>query len=94
MVFTQFVPAARGECEDQPNGIGSLVQLIDGVDHPEKLFNKIADPATKIVTMTITEGGYNTDNKAGQLKLNEPKVAADLKNPQHPTTEFSFLAEG
>ena len=44
--------------------------------------------------MTITEGGYNADNKIGQFKLDEPKVAADLNNPQHPTTAFGFLAEG
>lgn len=55
------------------------MQLIDGVDQPEELFNKIADPAIKIVMMTITEGGYNTDNKTGQFKLDEQKLPQILK---------------
>ncbi len=41
--------------------IGSLVELNWGCEDPEAIVRRIADPATRIVTLTITEGGYKVD---------------------------------
>lgn len=41
--------------------IGSLVELYLGEENPEAIINKIASPQVKIITLTITEGGYNVD---------------------------------
>ena len=79
---------------DETHAIGSLVELIYGVEHPEEVFNKIASPDIKIITMTITEGGYNIDNLTGEFVLTEKNVAHDLKDPSHPVTAFGFVAEG
>ena len=59
---------------DETHAIGSLVELIYGVEHPEEVFNKIASPDIKIITMTITEGGYNIDNLTGEFVLTEKMV--------------------
>ena len=74
--------------------IGSLKDVIWAKSEPEKLIGKIADPKTKIVSMTITEGGYNIDKESGEFDLTDEAVKRDLANPSDPTTVFGFLAEG
>lgn len=41
--------------------IGSLTDLAWGEQTPEKIIEKIASEQTKIITLTITEGGYSVD---------------------------------
>lgn len=74
--------------------IGSLIELIWAVKQPENLINKIADPAIKIITLTITEGGYNIDKASNQFKLDSPTIKHDLENPKQPQTVFGYIAEG
>ncbi|MCT2560955.1 mannitol dehydrogenase family protein [Chryseobacterium herbae] len=79
---------------DEVYKIGSLRELIWGVEDPEAVINKIADPAIRIITLTITEGGYNLDKETGAFILNDEKIQHDLKNPESPSTVFGFVAEG
>ncbi len=65
--------------------IGSLVELLWSGERVESIINKVADKDTRIITMTITEGGYNLDTDA---------VRADIANPQSPSTIFGIVAEG
>ena len=71
--------------------IGSIVEYLHAPDDPEAVLKRLSDPAIKIVTLTVTEGGYNTDEK-GRFKLEEPAVAKDLKNAL-PSTSFGYLTE-
>ncbi|OHS94537.1 fructuronate reductase [Tritrichomonas foetus] len=81
--------------KDEVFAIGSLVDQIYGIKDPEAVINKIADPSIKIISMTITEGGYNIDKETNEFSLSEPKVAADIENKaQHPNTVFGFVAAG
>lgn len=80
--------------KDETYRIGSLVELLWGVEDPEAVMNKIADKAIRILTLTITEGGYNIDKASGEFMLDDEKVKADLAHPQAPKTAFGFVAEG
>jgi mannitol 2-dehydrogenase len=42
--------------------IGSITEFLFAPDDPEAAIEKIAAPATRIVSLTITEGGYNLDD--------------------------------
>ena len=42
-----------------PRVIGSIVEYLYAPDDPEAVIEKMADPATRIVSLTVTEGGYN-----------------------------------
>ena len=53
----------------------------------------IAAPSTKIVTLTITEGGYHT-NTAGVLDVTDPAVAADLADVDAAKTPLGLLVRG
>lgn len=79
---------------DEAYHIGSLVELIWGVEDPEAVLAKIADKAIRIITLTITEGGYNMEKSTGEFILDDEKIKYDLQNPSTPKTVFGFIAEG
>ena len=45
---------------------------------PEAVIEKMADPATRIVSLTVTEGGYNFHPVTGEFDADNPAVQADL----------------
>jgi mannitol 2-dehydrogenase len=48
--------------------IGSLVEHRFAPAQPEAVIERMADPATRIVSLTITEGGYNVDDAVRDLE--------------------------
>ncbi|MDF7673170.1 mannitol dehydrogenase family protein [Acetobacteraceae bacterium ESL0709] len=54
----------------------------------------LASAQTKIVSLTITEGGYNMDEKTGEFRLDHPDVRHDLAHPTQPRTVFGYVVEG
>ncbi len=79
---------------DEAYRIGSLVGLLWGVEDLEAVLDKIADRDIRIISMTITEGGYNIEKSTGEFMFSDRDVQHDLKNPQSPRTVFGFIAEG
>ncbi|MDV3865865.1 mannitol dehydrogenase [Elizabethkingia anophelis] len=79
---------------DEVYKIGAINDLIWTVEAPQDLLNKIADSSTKIITLTITEGGYNLDKATNEFILENESIQHDLKNPESPTTVFGFITEG
>ena len=55
---------------------------------------KLADPAVRIVSMTITEGGYFINPATGKFDPKLPAIAADAASPERPTTVFGLIAAG
>ncbi|TBY59175.1 mannitol dehydrogenase family protein [Rhizobium leguminosarum bv. viciae] len=54
---------------------------------------KLADPEIRIVSMTITEGGYFID-ASGTFNPTHPAIAADGQNPHAPKTVFGLIVAG
>ncbi len=79
---------------DQVYHIGAITELIWGIEDPAAVTDKIADQAVKVLTLTITEGGYNIDKASGTFMLEDERVQHDLTHPDAPTTVFGFVAEG
>lgn len=71
--------------------IGSLLDMLVAPESPEALIARMADPATRIVSLTVTEKAYLRDAKAG-LDLKHGDVDRDLQNPAGPRTVYGFLA--
>ena len=71
--------------------IGSLVEYLHAPDDTEAVLRRLADPAIRIVSLTITEGGYNLD-ASGRFQLETPAVAHDLQQ-QPPQTVFGLVTE-
>lgn len=73
--------------------IGSIVDYKLAPDDVEAAVETIADPAIRIVELTVTEGGYYNDPHTGEFMADEPDVAHDLANPAAPRTHFGLIAE-
>ncbi|MFB3389865.1 mannitol dehydrogenase family protein [Flavobacterium sp. LAR06] len=79
---------------DQVYKIGALQELIAGYENPKAVIDKIAERSIKIISLTITEGGYNLDKGTGNFDLEDEKIKHDIENPRFPSTVFGFIAEG
>ncbi len=77
----------------EPRVIGSIVQYLYAPDDPEAVMEKMADPATRIVSLTVTEGGYNFHPVTGHFDGENPAVKADLTPGTVPATVFGLVTE-
>ncbi len=75
---------SRGEHNTTVQIIGSIVDFALASDESEVLVERIADPSTQIVSMTITEGGYPIDDVTGDF----------VPERSSPNGVFSLLAAG
>jgi mannitol 2-dehydrogenase len=73
--------------------IGSMVEYLFAPDDPEAVVVKMADPSTRIVSLTVTEGGYNTSAVTGRFDDENPAVVADLRSPTALRTSFGLVTE-
>ena len=58
------------------------------------LMKTLADPAIRIVSLTITEGGYYVDPATGAFNPAHPAIQHDAANPDNPSTVFGLIAAG
>jgi len=90
-LYTLVLKASDGSWE--PRIIGSIVQYLYAPDDPQAVIEKMADPATRIVSLTVTEGGYNFHPVTGKFDDTNPAVRADLAPGAVPTTTFGLITE-
>ncbi|MGB3899785.1 MAG: mannitol dehydrogenase family protein [Mesorhizobium sp.] len=72
---------------------GSMVDFIMPGDGAA-IIARLADPAIKIVSLTITEGGYFIDPASGLFDPTHPAIVADAQNPGAPKTVFGIILAG
>ncbi|TXR55029.1 mannitol dehydrogenase family protein [Quadrisphaera setariae] len=80
----------------EPRVIGSVVEYLFAPDDPEAVVEKLAAPTTRIVSLTVTEGGYNLDDITGEFVTDTPAVAADAAagpDAGKLTTVFGLVVE-
>ena len=73
--------------------IGSIIEYLFAPDDPEAAIEKMAAPATRIVSLTVTEGGYNLDAVTGEFDASDESVIADLRPGAAPRTVFGLVTE-
>jgi len=54
----------------------------------------LADPATRIVSLTVTEGGYFINPATGAFDPQHPAIVADARHPDAPETVFGLILAG
>jgi mannitol 2-dehydrogenase len=85
------VKAADGTLE--PRVIGSIREYLYAPDDPEAVIEKMADPQTRIVSLTVTEGGYNFNAVTGRFDETNADVVHDLQPGAAPRTMFGLITE-
>ena len=76
-----------------PRVVGSIVEYLLAPDDPERVVERMADPAVRIVSLTVTEGGYNVDPVTGDFVADAPDVVHDVVDPKAPRTTFGLVVE-
>ena len=54
----------------------------------------LADPKIRIVSLTVTEGGYYIDPASQRFDVDHPDIVADSANPEAPKTVFGLILLG
>src|ERR1700728_3491966 len=76
-LYTLVLKHADGTYE--PRVIGSIVEYLFAPDDPEAVIGKMAAASTRIVSLTVTEGGYNISDVTREFDPNDPEVLHDLQ---------------
>ncbi|MFZ2158912.1 MAG: mannitol dehydrogenase family protein, partial [Bradyrhizobium sp.] len=72
--------------------VGSIMKTEVAKANPARLIARMADPATRIVSLTITEKGYCHRPQTGELDERHPDIVHDLENPDAPRSAAGFIA--
>ena len=77
----------------EPTIIGSIHDYLFAPDDPEAVLSLMSAPTTRIVSLTVTEGGYNVDDATGEFRTKAPGAVHDAEHPGEPTTVFGYIVE-
>ena len=72
---------------------GSMIDFISPHDK-KAILAKLVDPAIRIVSMTVTEGGYFIDPATQKFDPKNAAIAGDAAHPDNPSTVFGFIVAG
>ena len=94
-LYTHIAKAPDGTREARV--IGSIAEYLFAPDDPAAVLVRLCDPSVRIVSLTVTEGGYNYNPSTGEFQEATPAIAADLaadfSGGEAPGTMFGFVVE-
>lgn len=70
---------------------GAMIDYLPIEEGNGPLIDAMADPAIRIVSLTVTEGGYYLDPASGGLDTTHPDIRHDAENPDRPRTAFGAM---
>ncbi|AXO79192.1 mannitol dehydrogenase family protein [Olleya aquimaris] len=73
--------------------IGAITEYLFAPENPTTVIEKMASPEVKIITLTITEGGYNYNEATKTFDFTNPLIIHDLEHPNAPKTIFGYLTQ-
>jgi fructuronate reductase len=86
-----YTLVTRGPSGETDEIVGAIVEALYAPADPARVVARLADPASRIVTLTVTEKGYCHVPATGDLDPAHPDIAADLATPETPRSAIGFL---
>ncbi|WP_407494930.1 mannitol dehydrogenase family protein [Pseudooceanicola sp. MF1-13] len=71
--------------------VGSMIGFIPVTDGHGPLITQMSDPAIRIVSLTVTEGGYYLDPATKRFDANDDDIRHDAANLTAPRTAFGAI---
>jgi len=71
--------------------IGAMTGFVAVEAHNAALVTAMGRPEIRIVSLTVTEGGYYIDPKTGTFSPDHPDIQRDAANPDTPGTAFGAI---
>lgn len=70
---------------------GAMIDYLPVAEGHAPLINAMSDPRIRIVSMTVTEGGYFLNAKTGAFDPSHKDIQYDAANPDAPRTAFGAI---
>jgi fructuronate reductase len=86
-----YTVLTRGPGGDQARIIGSVLEALTVPEQPELALSRLADPATRVISLTVTEKAYCRD-ASGALDEQHPDIWHDLDGQGTPRSVPGLLA--
>ena len=71
--------------------VGPMIGFVPVEQNNSGLIAQMADPAIRIVTLTVTEGGYYIDPGTKAFDAEHPDMLHDAAHPESPRTAFGAM---
>jgi len=71
--------------------VGSMIGFVPVEENNAALIAQMADPAIRIVALTVTEGGYYIDPVTKAFDANHADIKHDAAHPNRPRTAFGAM---
>lgn len=92
-LYTLVTNAPDGATEARV--IGSIHEYLYAPDDPEAVLDRLADPATRIVSLTVTEGGYSVNDATGEFDPRDSLTLRDLQpDAELPSSVLGYITAG
>ena len=88
-----YTVVERSAGEPAARVIGSMTGYVYAPAERERAIEVMAAPATRIVSLTITEGGYFLDEGTGEFVADHPEIEQDVRHPEAAKSSFGLIAE-
>lgn len=88
-----FTLVEEGIRDLKPRVISSITDILMAPEDPEAVFRRMAHPDVKLVTMTVTQKGYNLTTDGNSLDLNDPDIKESLRNGNDPRSTIGLIVE-
>ncbi len=89
-LYTVLERDSRG---DRARVIGAVREVVAIPESPALAMRRLTDPATRIISLTVTEKAYCQDASSGTLDERHPDIVADLARESLPRTVPGLLVE-
>ncbi len=86
-----FTVVERSAQKQEARVIGSMTDYVYAPESCEAAIEKLASPDTRIVSLTITEGGYFIDEGTGEFTTDHADIQHDIQHHNQPTTSMGYL---
>src|SRR5947209_4946896 len=90
-LYTLIIKHPDGRYE--PRIVGSLLEHLFAPEDPDRVIERLASEATRIVSLTLTEGGYSVDDDSRAFDGSRADIARDLVPGAPPQTAFALVTE-
>jgi mannitol 2-dehydrogenase len=87
-----YMVVERGSQGTTARVVGVMGRYLYGPRDRPAVLDTLSDPATRLVTLTITGNGYLL-TPDGEFSIDDPLVASELEDPGRPDTVFGYLVE-
>jgi fructuronate reductase len=86
-----YACAEHDGVDERLTAMAALTGVLVVPEAPDAVLARLADPAVRIVTLTVTEKGYYRAGASGGLDADDPAIRRDLAAPNMPGTVPGLL---